>query len=117
MLAEILVSIAILGLLMGGLAVSQEATRKSNAFQHARQRCIAAAQAQLDSLAAQGKPLAPDDGRRLWPDVRTELAAADGKGQWQGLQRVTVVAIGKANGREVRIELSRYYGRPEEVQP
>ncbi len=116
-LAEVLLSILILGILVGGTALSQETARKFNAVQHSRLRCIAAAQAQLDSLSAQGRPVAPDEFRRLWPDVRMELALADGQGQWQGMKLVTATAIGKANGRKVKVELSRYYGRAVEVTP
>jgi type II secretory pathway pseudopilin PulG len=117
MVAESLVALTILTLLLGGMAVAQDAARKSNAFQWARQRCLAAAQAQLDALSAQGRPAPQEEIGRLWPGVRTGLSAADGQGQWQGLTLVTVTARGQADGREVKVEMARYYNRPVGVQP
>ena len=116
-LVEILIAIGVMGMLIGGLAVAEQSTRAANAFYITRQRCISAGQAQLDSLAIRGRPIAEADMKRLWPGVKTELSAADGQGQWQGLRRVTVVATGLYSGPEVKLELSRYYDQPVEVQP
>ena len=117
MLAEILISLGILGLLMGGLTLAGNTSRKANAILLTRQACVAAAQAHLEALASTGKPVAPDEARRLWPNVRVTLAADDGQGQWEGLKLVTASATGTADGREVKVELARYYNRAVEVKP
>jgi len=113
--AEAIVATTVLGMLIAGLAIAQEATRRLNLVQVTRQRCLAAGQAQLDSLAAQGRPVPKDDLARLWPTVKTKLTVSDGKGQWQGLKLVTVTATSPAGGNEVIVESSRYYSRPVEV--
>lgn len=107
-MAEMVLSITLLVMLLAGLLLTQEATRKSNAFQLTRQRCIVAAQAQIDSLSATGRPMAPADSARLWPGIHTALAWSDGQGQWQGLRRLTVQASGKVEGNVINVELSRY---------
>lgn len=117
MLIEVVVSITLLGMILGGLSLTQRATRGHNAIQLARQHCIAAGEAQLDRLAACGLAMDPAQVESLWPGVRTQLAVAEGQGTWQGLKLVTVQATTRVQSRTVSEALSRYYDRPLEVQP
>ena len=117
MLVEILVSVAILGMVLGGLGLAQSTTRTYNAIQLARQHCVAACEAQLDRLAAHGKALEAAQVEGLWSGVQTQIVVADGAGPWQGLKLVTVRATTRAWGRPVSVELARYYDRALEVQP
>jgi type II secretory pathway pseudopilin PulG len=110
-LLETIVSLAILGMLIAGMTVAQEAAARMNACHLARQRCLAAAQAQLDSLAATGDGLAQEDLQRLWPGVSVNVQTQPGKGDWSGLTRVEVAAstaIGKGRPAQIRVALSRY---------
>ena len=117
MLVEIVVSVAILGMVLGGLGLAQSTTRTYNAIQLARQHCTAAGEAQLDRLAAHGKALEAARVEGLWPGVQTQVVVADGAGEWKGLKLVTVRATAHVQGRPVSVELARYYDRALEVQP
>ena len=117
LLAEMLTSIILLTMLLGGLAFSQATARKFNAVQLTRQRCLAAGEAQLDSLAARGRRVAAEDVARLWPGIVCDLKFAPGQGVWQGLTQATVTARGRVEGREYTVQLARYFDRPLETQP
>ena len=108
MMIEMMVALGILGILVVGLAQTQYQVQRFNAVQLARMRCIAAAQAQLDSIAVTGGPIAADELARLWPDIRLEVEQSAGEGQWTGLRLLKVTAVGKAKGPEVEVELTRY---------
>ncbi|RPI62000.1 MAG: hypothetical protein EHM48_04790 [Planctomycetaceae bacterium] len=107
--AEVGVSVVILFMLIGGLALAQSANAKANSMLLVRQRCIAAAQAQLDSIGATGQALSKEDIARLWPGVQVEVSISDGTDQWKGLKLATVHAVSPSGGGTVRVELSRYY--------
>jgi len=108
LLTEIIVAMGLLGLLLAGLALSLHGMAKFNRYQLTRQRCIAAAQAQLDSIVTTGGPLGDEDVQRLWPGLRVSYRRSPGAGQWQGLERLEVTARGKSFRKEVTIRLSRY---------
>ena len=108
MMIEMMVALGILGILVVGLAQTQYQVQRFNAVQLARMRCIAAAQAQLDSIAATGQPIADAETERLWPGIRAEVQQLPGQGEWTGLTLVKVTASGSAKGPEVKVELARY---------
>lgn len=108
MLAELIVAMSLFALLLAGLTVSVGGFSAFNRHQWARQQCIAAAMAQLDSVAATGAPIDPDDCQRLWPRVTVSLERTPGEGQWAGLERIDVKAGTQAGPRQVVVELSRY---------
>ncbi len=108
MLVEAVVTVALLGMVAAALSVTQAEAGRFNAIQLMRQRCIAAASAQLDSVAATAQELPPAEVSRLWPGVKTQVSRAAGQGQWQGLTLVTAKAVGDARGHVVSIELARY---------
>jgi hypothetical protein len=108
---EVIVSITLLTALIGTLAMAMSFTRRFNKYQLVNQQCIAAAQAQLDSIAATGKTIDKETLQRLWPmiTVTTETKPADG--DWKGFELVRVRAAGRSTNRskEVTAELARYF--------
>ena len=110
---EIIVALAILGILLAGLAFSLHGFARFNSYQLVRQRCIAAAQAELDSIAATGGQIPDDDFSRLWPKLSVAVRKSAGAGQWQGMDLVEVTASGRDFRTEVKIRLSRYIPKDE----
>ncbi|GAJ03972.1 unnamed protein product, partial [marine sediment metagenome] len=68
-ITEIVVASAILAILLVGLALSLYGFAKFNRYQLVRQQCIAAVQAELDSITITGKPIPDEDFKRLWPKL------------------------------------------------
>jgi len=112
-LAELAVSISLLGLILAGLAVSMQGFAKLNHYQWTRQRCVAAAEAQLDSLAATGRPIDEAELKRLWPEVNVVTDREAGAGPWDALELIRITATGRTGAREVAVRLERYIA----VQP
>ncbi|HUT47470.1 MAG TPA: hypothetical protein VMX36_14410 [Sedimentisphaerales bacterium] len=111
--AEIAVSLTVMAMLLAGLALSLNGIAKFNHYQLIRQQCIAAAQAELDSLTATGKPIEDEDFSRIWPQLIVSIEKSAGQGQWQASQLVKVITSGKYLRKQVTIELSRYISRDE----
>ncbi len=111
---ELVVALGILGILLTALGQIQYQLTKFNAIQWTRMRCITAGQGQLDSIAAGGRPIADEEVERLWPGIQVQVQRSPGQGDWQGLTLVTVTASGKAQGREVKVELARYISERKE---
>jgi len=110
---EITVSLTVIAMLLAGVAFSLNGIAKFNHYQLVRQQCIAAAQAELDSLTATGKPISDEDFSRIWPGLNVSIEKSAGQGQWKGTQLVTVVTSGKYLRKIVTIELSRYISQNE----
>lgn len=109
LLTELVVSMTILGILVAGLAMSLHGFAKFNRYQLVRQQCIAAAQAQLESMAATGEPIPAEDFDRLWSNLSVSVEKSPGTGQWSQMQLVEVTAVGKSFRKEIKIQLSRYF--------
>jgi hypothetical protein len=107
-MAELIVGTALLGLAIVGLAVSLQGTAMFNQYQWTRQRCVAAAEAQLDSLVTIGKPIDESEIKRLWPKVNVAVDRTPGDGPWDGLERLRVTATGVTGPRLVTVRLERY---------
>ncbi len=105
---EVIVALTILGILLIGLALSLDAFRRFNHYQLVRQRCTAAAQAQLDSIAATDRSIHDEDFKRLWPKLSVSIKESAGTGQWEGTKLVKVAARGNSFDKEVKVKLSRY---------
>lgn len=90
---------------------------RANRRQWARQTCLAAAGAQLDSYTALGRPIEPREIRRLWPNVTVSTQIEPGTGPWQGLALVRVQAQQRIHRRDIQIEQSRYILLPQEDRP
>jgi len=115
---EMIIGLTALSILTAGLALSLYGSSRFNRYQLVRQRCIAAAQAQLDSVRVTGEPISDEDFNRLWPGLVVSIEKSDGTGQWQGMDLVTVTTTGRGVRKEVKIKLSRYILRqPAEVEP
>jgi type II secretory pathway pseudopilin PulG len=108
LLAELIVSITVVGLIVVGLALSMRGAAGFNRYQWSRQQCIAAAQAQIDSLTATGKPLADDQIQRLWPKVTVVVDRTAGQGQWAGLELLQVTATMQVTPHMAQVRLARY---------
>jgi len=113
--AEIAVSLTVMAMLLAGVAFSMNGIAKFNHYQLVRQQCIAATQAELDSLTATGKPIEDEDFSRIWPQLSVSIEKSAGQGQWQGAQLVKVTTSGKYLRKQVIIELSRYISRNESL--
>jgi hypothetical protein len=111
--AEIAVSLTVMAMLLAGVAFSLNGIAKFNHYQLVRQQCIAAAQAELDSLTATGNQIEDEDFSRIWPQLSVSIEKTAGQGQWQGIQLVKVTTAGKYLRKQVTIELSRYISRDE----
>lgn len=107
-IAELIISLSILGFLLVCFGMTLHEFRKFNSRQLVRQKCISAAQAQLDSIAVTGRQIAEEDFERLWPGITYFVEIADGNDQWTGLKLVGVKTAGRSYRREVKISLSRY---------
>jgi len=106
--SELTVALSVLAVLLTCFALSLHGFAKFNHYQLMRQRCIAAAQAQLDSITATGKPIDQDDLKRLWPKLNVSVTKSAGTGQWLGLELIEVIARGESFRNKVQIKLSRY---------
>ena len=109
LLTELTVSMTILGILVAGLALSLHGFAKFNRYQLVRQQCIAAAQAELESIAATGRPIPDEDFARLWSNLSVSIEKSPGTGQWLQMELVEVTAVGKSFRKEGKIQLSRYF--------
>lgn len=111
LVVEIIVALTVLAILLAGAAFSLNGMAKFNRYQLIRQQCIAAAQAQLDSLTSTGKSISDEDLSRLWPGLKVSIEETEGTAQWQGLKLVEVTASGKSFRKQVQIRLARYISR------
>ncbi|MBN1359722.1 MAG: type II secretion system protein [Sedimentisphaerales bacterium] len=108
LLAESIVAITLVSLIMAGLGITVIGFARFNRYQWARQQCIAAAQAQLDSLTATDQPFSHEDIQRLWPDVTVKVDRSAGEGQWEGLELLQVQASVDTHPRPTTVRLARY---------
>ncbi len=115
---EAMTAIVLLGVLGASFTMLQRSTAALNEAHLTRQRCILAAEAQLDSLTATGRALDASEVERCWPGVRTGVRRRPGEGEWEGLTLATVSATAAVpkSGRQIGVDLSRYLpaegGRP-----
>lgn len=108
LIAEMIVSFTLLSVILVGLALSTHGAGLFNRYQWARQQCVAAAQAQLDSIAARAVAIDDETCQRLWPGIAISVEKTAGTGQWAGLQLVEVTATAQAGPRETTVQLARY---------
>jgi len=108
MLVEIIVTIGILSTIMAGLAITAGSMKRFNSYHLVRQRCIAAGQAQLESIATTNQKIDAERWARLWPVVSAAVEETQGAGEWAGLELITVTTRGESMGKEVVVKLSRY---------
>jgi hypothetical protein len=109
MMTELIVSLTILGMLMIAFAISLDGFRRLNHYYFTKQRCVSAAQATLDSMAATGTEINNNDLKRLWPGVVIKIDKSQGSGQWKGMDLISVTARAASLNKKVEIRLSRYF--------
>ncbi len=107
-LSEVIVALTVMAMVMVGLAMSLYALGRFNRYQLVRQRCTAAAQAQLESITATGEAIPAGDFERLWPGLTVSVEESAATGQWEGLTLVEVTATGRSFQRQVTVGLCRY---------
>ena len=108
LVTEVMMALVIVGALALGLAISLDAFARFNKYQMLRQRCIAAARAQLDSIAITGRPIDDEDLERLWPKISISFEKSQGTGQWRRTELLEVTATGTSSHRNVEVRLARY---------
>ncbi len=108
---ELIVGTALLGVALTGLAVSLRGFSLFNHYEWSRQQCVAAAEAQLDSLAATGQPMDQAQFARLWPELEVSIDRMAGQGPWESLELVRVTAAAQGDTRKARVRLERYMRR------
>lgn len=108
LLTELAVSLTVLAILLACLTLSLDGFRRFNHYQLVRQRCTAAAQAELDSIAVTGESISSEDFKRLWPELSVSIEKSDGSGQWEGMKLVKVKTKARSLNKDVEVELSRY---------
>jgi hypothetical protein len=106
--AELVTGFAIFGILLVSLGILLHGLAKFNLCQVVRQQCVAAAQAQLDSISATGQPVSENDFNRLWPKINVTIEQSEGTGQWKGLKLVRAKTSGMSFNSHVKVELARY---------
>ncbi|MCF7957604.1 MAG: hypothetical protein K9M57_04055 [Phycisphaerae bacterium] len=110
MMVEITISLAALAILTSGVYLSMRTFKGINYYHHAQQQCMAAGQAQLDSLLSYGEPLTDQQIKELWPKIKITIEKSPGTSQWQGLQHISVTAkCTTSMGKDVAVTQSRYY--------
>ena len=115
LLTEMIVGLTVLITILACIAMVMKTFKDLNQYQLTRQRCISAAQGQLDSIAVTGKPISDEEIKRLWPKMKIEIEQTDGTGQWEGLELVKVKATSKDMRKEISVELARYFS-PKEIK-
>lgn len=108
MLTELIVSLSGLGILMAMLAVTLFWAGRCHHLLFLRQKCIAAAQAQIESICTRGLPIEPNKATALWPDVELQTQILPGLDQWQGLGLIQATASIRSGRTVVQISLARY---------
>ena len=111
---EFFTTLAVLSVIFFMLSIALDSSRRLNHYQFEKQRCLAAARSNLDSIDATGQPISNEKNQRLWPKVAITIDQADGTGQFEGLTLVSVTAKTRAIGKYAKITLSRYRTSPME---
>ncbi len=101
-------SLTVLGMLIFVLVISLHGLAKFNLYQLVRMQCTAAAQAQLDSIAATGQPVSDEEFKRLWPKLDVSVEQTQGEVQWSGLKLIKVETKGMSYNTPVKVSLSKY---------
>ncbi len=109
MMTELIVSMTVLGMIMVAFAISLDGFRRLNHYHFTKQRCLSAAQATLDSIAATGAAINDSDLKRLWPGMIIKIDKSQGTGQWKGMDLISVTAGADALNKKVEVRLSRYF--------
>ena len=108
LLAELTITLSVIIVILACLALGMRTFVNFNRYQLTRQECISAAQAQLDSVAAAGKPISDEDSKRLWPKITIKIEQTEGTGQWEGLKLIKIKTTAKNMRKDITVETARY---------
>ncbi len=108
LLVEATVALGILAVMLGVFASLMSSGFRANKQVYARQKCILAALAQLDSLSVTGKPLNADQVEQLWPGVTISVSIESGAGTYAGYNCHKAVARITEAGKEHSSSQMRY---------
>jgi len=108
MFLEILISLALIGLILAALSMVMYEFRTMSRLQLLKQQCIAAGQSQLESLAGGAGGISDETIERLWPGITVEVTRSTGESRWEGLTLVEVAATGEYLERVIEVHLFRY---------
>lgn len=114
---ELVVAVSVLATIIGVLAALGVSFGKLNNRLWAKHTCCNAGQAQMDCIAATGRPIDPATFEKLWPGVSCTVEKNDGTGQWQGLQRIELTLTKKVKQKDVQVHLTRYFPAAEGGNP
>ena len=103
LLTEVITALVVLGIIMCCTAAALAAFGKFYNYHIAKQKCIAAAQGQLDCIAATGRPLAEDDFEKFWPKTKFSITKKAGQ---QG-EIIQIKTTAKAGSRDVSVEVEK----------
>ena len=110
---ELVVAVSVLATIIGVLVALGNSFGKLNNDLWARHICHNAGQAQMDTIAATGKPIEAGTFEKLWPGVTCSIERSDGSDHWHRLQRIDLTLSKKVKQKDVQIQLTRYLPAPE----
>ena len=105
---ELHTGILLLVMLLFCFAVSMNGFARVNDYHLVKQRCIAAAQAQLDSIELTGTELSKKQFESLWPKIDCFIEQTSPTDQWKGTKLIKVSTGADSFNHKVKIELCRY---------
>ena len=105
---ELHTSIILLVILVFCFSVSLNGFAKVNDYHIVKQRCIAAAEAQLDSIEVTGAGLSKEQFESLWPKVDCEIEQSEPRDEWKGTKLIKVSTTSDSFNHKVKVELCRY---------
>lgn len=108
LLAEAIVALMVLGIILGVLSSLVASVSQASIRIFARQKCIAAALAQLDSVDFTGELLSVEQIESLWPGVQIELKQSPGTESNAGLIKYTATALIVIGDSEIISRQVRY---------
>lgn len=108
LLIDVIVTVSLLTMLLVVLGFAMTASQKLNKYNMVKQRCLAACEGQMDSIAVRGKVIDKETMKRLWKDVEVTVEKTAGNGQWKGLELVKVNALSKAGNKTIKMSIERY---------
>ena len=113
LIIEMVVAISVLATIIGVVAALNFSFGKLNRHLWAKHTCYAAGQAQMDAIAATGKPIEQEKFKSLWPNVTCQVETADGTGSWQGLTQVQLSLSAKVKKKDIQVQMTRYLPKNE----
>lgn len=113
---EMIVAIGIMAVFFTVIGRFGNTFNKVDENQWARHTLNNAGQAQMDSIVVTGKPINEAAFQRLWPNVECRVDVSEGRGQWQGLQKVQLHLSTQSRQQPIETSLTAYLPASKELQ-